>query len=71
MRAAGSAAVGHFHDVGAALEGLVEVADVAGDVFVAGDGEGDDGLGEVLVFYVCCTDTGEGRWAPCLQSSKR
>jgi hypothetical protein len=39
-----AAAVGHGNDVRTALEGLVEVADVAGDVFVSRDGEGNDGL---------------------------
>ena len=38
------AAVCHGLDVGSLLEGLVEPADVADDVFVPGDGEGDDGL---------------------------
>jgi hypothetical protein len=36
--------VGHGLHVGPLLEGLVEVADVARDVLVSGDGEGDDGL---------------------------
>lgn len=36
--------VGHGLHVGTLLEGLVEVADVARDVLVSGDGEGDDGL---------------------------
>lgn len=42
--AAAATTVGHGHDVRAALERLVEVADVAGDVLVPGDGEGNDGL---------------------------
>lgn len=36
--------VGHGHDVGSLVEGLVEVADGADDVLVAGDGERDHGL---------------------------
>lgn len=47
--AASAASVGHGHDVRTALEGLVEVADVARDVLVPGDGEGDDGLVQILV----------------------
>jgi hypothetical protein len=43
-RRVAAAAVGHGNDVRTALEGLVEVADVAGDVFVSRDGEGNDGL---------------------------
>ena len=39
-----AAAVAHVLDVGAVLEGLGEVADVADDVVVALEGEGDDGL---------------------------
>lgn len=39
-----TAAVGHAHDVGPALERLLEVADVAGDVFVSRYCEGDEGL---------------------------
>ncbi len=41
-------AVRHGLDVGARLEGLVEVAYVAGDVFVTGDGEGNDGLWKLV-----------------------
>jgi hypothetical protein len=44
MTAAAATSVGHGHDVRAALEGLVEVADVARDVLVPGDGERDDRL---------------------------
>lgn len=37
-------AVLHGDDIRAAFKRLVEVADVAGHVLVAGDGKGDDGL---------------------------
>lgn len=45
-RAAAAAAIGHGHDIGPVLQRLVEVADVARDVLVAGDGEWNEGLGE-------------------------
>lgn len=38
------ATLGHSLDIGSLLEGLVEVADVARDVLVSGNGEGNDGL---------------------------
>ena len=38
------APIRHGLDIGPLLEGLVEVADVARDILVSGDGEGDDGL---------------------------
>lgn len=46
------AAVGHGLDVRAALQGLLEVADVADDVFVALDGERDDGLYQYMLDQV-------------------
>lgn len=39
----GGAALAHGHDIWAVLEGLVKVADAAGDVLVALEGEGDNG----------------------------
>ncbi len=41
---AAAAAALHGDDVGAGFKGLVEVADVAGHVLVAGDGKWDEGL---------------------------
>lgn len=38
------AALGHGLNIGSLLEGLVEVADVARDILVSGDGEWNDGL---------------------------
>ena len=44
VSAASTAAIGHGLDVRTVVERLVEVADAAGDVGVAREGEGDDGL---------------------------
>lgn len=38
------AAIGHGHDVGTALEWLVEAADVTGHILVSLDSKGDQGL---------------------------
>lgn len=46
LLSAALAAVGHGHDVGSLVEGLVKVARPADDVHVAFDGEWNDGLVE-------------------------
>jgi len=41
---AATSTIGHGHDIGAVLERLLKATDVACDVLVSLDGEGDDGL---------------------------